>query len=185
MPKATFLNLNETKKKKIISVLLSEFKEKSIQEATIKDIVKKLDIARGSFYQYFENLEESYFYILELKTNEIHEKFLELMNEYKDIYKVLDKYGDIIATIIFDESNYNLYKNRYLFWNEKMNVRWEEYIKENKGINNLKENDEMIYISVIIHNLISRAFSEKWDIEEFLKKYKKYIKWIKRGVFCE
>lgn len=185
MPKGTFLNLSDDKREKIIEVLVNEFKEKSIQDATVKDIVEKLNIARGSFYQYFESLEESYFYILELKTNELHKTFLELMNEYNDINKVLNEYGTVIANIIFDNSNYMLYKNRYLFWNERINDKWKKYICKNKKIDSLKESDEMIYISVVIHNLISRTYSENWDYKTFLTKYEKYIKWIKRGVCYE
>ena len=61
MPKATFFNLSNEKRKKIVKVLTEEFEKKNIQEATVKEIVQKLGIARGSFYQYFETLEESYF----------------------------------------------------------------------------------------------------------------------------
>lgn len=51
MPKVTFFNLSKEKRKKIVEVLTEEFEKKNIQEATVKEIVQKLGIARGSFYQ--------------------------------------------------------------------------------------------------------------------------------------
>ena len=110
MPKVTFFNLSKEKRKKIIEVLTEEFEKKNIQEATVKEIVQKLGIARGSFYQYFETLEESYFYILELKTADLHKSFMNLLVKYGDIYDVLEEYGEKIVEIIFDKSCYNLYK---------------------------------------------------------------------------
>lgn len=51
MPKGTFLNLSDDKREKIIEVLVNEFKEKSIQDATIKDIVEKLNSGIGQPYE--------------------------------------------------------------------------------------------------------------------------------------
>ena len=63
MPKDTFYNLDQEKKQKVINVLHEEFSQKPFSEVNVKSIVEKIGIARGSFYQYFENLEDSYFYI--------------------------------------------------------------------------------------------------------------------------
>lgn len=49
MPKETFYNLNEEKKLKIIAVLKKVFREKSIFEANVKEIVETLGIAREVF----------------------------------------------------------------------------------------------------------------------------------------
>ena len=62
MPKDTFLNLSEDKKNKIINAAKKEFARVPIEEASIKNIVEEAEIARGSFYQYFESKETIYSY---------------------------------------------------------------------------------------------------------------------------
>ena len=49
MPKETFLKLPNEKK---------EFERVPIEEVSIKNIVENAEIARGSFYQYFESKED-------------------------------------------------------------------------------------------------------------------------------
>lgn len=46
----------------------------------------------------------------------------------------------------------------------------------------VRNTDELLYISALMHSLISRSYIEKWDKDKFLEKYKKYVKWIKEGV---
>ena len=58
MPKETFLKLPEEKKQKIIKAAKKEFERVPIEEVSIKNIVENAEIARGSFYQYFESKED-------------------------------------------------------------------------------------------------------------------------------
>lgn len=75
MPKDTFLNLSEDKKNKIINAAKKEFARVPIEEASIKNIVEEAEIARGSFYQYFESKEDLLEYILISKAENL-EAFL-------------------------------------------------------------------------------------------------------------
>ena len=58
MPKETFLKLPEEKKNKILKAAKKEFARVPIENVSIKNIVEEADIARGSFYQYFESKED-------------------------------------------------------------------------------------------------------------------------------
>lgn len=58
MPKETFIKLPEEKKAKIIKAAKKEFARVSFEQTSIKNIVEDADIARGSFYQYFESKED-------------------------------------------------------------------------------------------------------------------------------
>ncbi len=58
MPKETFLKLSEEKRQKIIKAAKKEFERVPIEQVSIKNIVENADIARGSFYQYFESKED-------------------------------------------------------------------------------------------------------------------------------
>lgn len=65
MPKETFNNLSEEKKKKIFNAAVKEFSTKRFSEASINQIIKTAEIPRGSFYQYFNNKEDLYLYMYE------------------------------------------------------------------------------------------------------------------------
>lgn len=58
MPKETFLKLPKEKIEKIIKAAKKEFERVPIEQASIKNIVEDAEIARGSFYQYFESKED-------------------------------------------------------------------------------------------------------------------------------
>lgn len=64
MPKETFLNLSEEKKRKIFDAAVDEFAVHRFSEASINQIIKNAEISRGSFYQYFNDKEDLYLYIL-------------------------------------------------------------------------------------------------------------------------
>ncbi len=64
MPKETFLKLPPEKKKAIFDAAVAEFSENSFSNASINKIVKEAGIPRGSFYQYFEDKEDVYVYVL-------------------------------------------------------------------------------------------------------------------------
>ena len=57
-PKETFVKLPEEKKDKIIKAAKKEFARVPFEQTSIKNIVEDADIARGSFYQYFESKED-------------------------------------------------------------------------------------------------------------------------------
>jgi len=70
MPKDTFFNLPEEKRTLICNIALDEFAEYSYVEASINRIVLKSGIAKGSFYQYFENKKDLFTYLVELIAKE-------------------------------------------------------------------------------------------------------------------
>lgn len=58
MPKQTFYNLPETKRKAIMEAAESEFAQKGYDLSSIQQIIRTSGIPRGSFYQYFEDKED-------------------------------------------------------------------------------------------------------------------------------
>lgn len=193
MPKNTFYNLPLEKREKIYEALREEFNSNPFNKASVKDIVENLNISRGSFYQYFEDLEESYFTILLKETTDIHSLFIEILkNENFDLCQSLEKFGDRISQLIFDERRYTLYKYRFLYWNEDLEMRWIEFYKKQgveckhhskNCIDNIGINYEKInFVKAVIHNIIKRTFQENFNKETFLIKYNQYVNWIIKGV---
>ncbi|HEX2905383.1 MAG TPA: TetR/AcrR family transcriptional regulator [Phototrophicaceae bacterium] len=70
MPKPTFFNLAEEKRKAILEIAIKEFAENDYQSASISRMVARLGIAKGSFYQYFEDKRDLYFHLLDLVMQE-------------------------------------------------------------------------------------------------------------------
>ena len=65
MPSDTFLRLNDEKKRKLIDASFKEFSLNNFNDASINRIIKEAGISRGSFYMYFEDKKDLYFYLLE------------------------------------------------------------------------------------------------------------------------
>ena len=63
MPKETFLNLKEDKKQRILEAGLREVSMHGYDKASVTRIVKGAGIATGSFYQYFEDMDDLFIYI--------------------------------------------------------------------------------------------------------------------------
>jgi len=64
MPKQTFFNLPGEKQKRILNVAVKEFSEQGYKGANISRMVLEAGIAKGSFYQYFEDKDDLYLYIV-------------------------------------------------------------------------------------------------------------------------
>lgn len=70
MPKDTFFNLPEDKRTLICKVAIGEFAEYSFDQASINRIVAKSGIAKGSFYQYFDDKKDLFLYLVQLAAEE-------------------------------------------------------------------------------------------------------------------
>jgi len=66
MPKDTFFNLPADKRALICKVAIQEFGEYSFDRASINRIVARAGIAKGSFYQYFEDKQDLFLYLARL-----------------------------------------------------------------------------------------------------------------------
>ena len=64
MPKQTFLNLPQKKRDIIIKAAIDEFAEYGLENASTNRIVKNSGIAKGSFYQYFEDKEDIFRHLM-------------------------------------------------------------------------------------------------------------------------
>ena len=70
MPHPTFFNLSNKKRKTITDLAIAEFANNDYKNASITKIVKQAKIAKGSFYQYFEDKKELYLYLVDLANKE-------------------------------------------------------------------------------------------------------------------
>ncbi|MCB2209566.1 TetR/AcrR family transcriptional regulator [bacterium] len=79
MPKQTFFNLPDHKRNRILTIAIDEFADNPYDVASISNIVREAEIAKGSFYQYFEDKQDLYQYLIELSA----ERRLDLLKTLK------------------------------------------------------------------------------------------------------
>jgi len=79
MPKDTFFNLPDKKRNNILEIAINEFYNYGYEKSSISRIVKDCGIAKGSFYQYFEDKDDLFAFILRTSG----EKKLSYLNSLK------------------------------------------------------------------------------------------------------
>lgn len=85
MPNTAFFNLSEDKRNLIISVSIDEFASANYDTASINQICKKSNIAKGSFYQYFTDKLDIYIYIMTLAIEEKVNFFTTILENFKTL----------------------------------------------------------------------------------------------------
>lgn len=81
MAKETFLNLSDAKRERIVKSLKKEFSRAPLKDALVSNIVIEADIPRGSFYQYFNDIEDAFYYIVSLYSTSIKKHLLESLSK--------------------------------------------------------------------------------------------------------
>ncbi len=200
MPTNTFFNLPAEKKHKILKAANKEFARVPLEQASIKNIVEDAEIARGSFYQYFENKQDLFEYIMTSKTGDMEKNLIEMIeqengniiNIFINIYDHLIEVGKIrrnnkLFRQIFE--NIKTSDNLMLTRKEEMNKKLEKILQDlyskNKDILNIKNEEEFKLVieilSAITRRRIVAALKYKKSAEareDFLKE----IEYIKRGI---
>ena len=75
MPKQTFLNLPKQKRDNVINAAIDEFAKYGLENGSTNRIVANSGISKGSFYQYFEDKQDVFMYLLTVLEREKMEYF--------------------------------------------------------------------------------------------------------------
>ena len=138
MPTKTFYNLPKEKKLRILKAGKKEFSRVPLEKAIIANIAKDADIPRGSFYQYFNNLEDLFTYIIEYLYGFNKKKF----------------------STYLEENNNNIYdalKERFSNEIDKLSKQENKQFRVNTLTILLKDNKE--YSKEFIDNIIDKKSS--------------------------
>ena len=198
MPKETFLKLSKEKQQKVINAAKKEFARAPIENVSIKNIVEEADIARGSFYQYFESKEDLLIYILRENSEKLNTKLKDKVKETNgDIFKLYIFLYDSMIEEFTNNPDQELFKQ--IFINLKSSdenvfdlvrkTKPQDIIEYYEQIdkNNLKiENHEDLVIICDMLNVITRRaliknFKNK-SKEDCRKMFLKEIEYLKYGI---
>ncbi|GAB2485480.1 TetR family transcriptional regulator [Alkalibacterium psychrotolerans] len=203
MPTQTFFNLSEEKQKRLITGAMKEFSAKSLNDASISNIVKNSKISRGSFYQYFEDKKDLYFYLIgKFRYNYRQLMFKSFKEEAGDFYKGYKNFGEKYIKYIMESEKFGFFENMYMHMNYQINQEArvdvnhssQQKLPEGKRIidvidrSRLKvETDKEVidilrYILSMLNDTIMEGFWKELTVVETQKLFVKRLKWITYGV---
>jgi AcrR family transcriptional regulator len=196
MPRKTFFNLPDEKKLMVINASKKEFSRVPLANALVANIIIDAKIPRGSFYQYFDDIEDCFYYVVDEYSKDIKTKLLNNLKEYKgDIIKSYHNLFIYILDLIESDKNKDYFKNIFL----NMNYRIQKMFTPNfnDGLNdilnlvdisklNIPSKFAMGYIldiieSVMIHNIIE-SYNRNVSREKTIEIFEKEIVLISTGI---
>lgn len=88
MPTSTFFRLPEEKRQRLVEAAVAEFTQTRFADVSINRIIQSAHIPRGSFYQYFEDKEDLFRYLMADMREYFFGILLEILDEDKDLITV-------------------------------------------------------------------------------------------------
>ena len=197
MPKQTFFNLPASKRNILLEAAKKEFTRAPLFEASIANIVRAAGIPRGSFYQYFEDKEDLYLYLLDSKLKKSRKQLILSLQKHNGdlIEAAIDLYYNFLVKIP-DEEERNFLKNAFLYATSSVEnffmdmfhsiLHLDEISKEidKSRLNKRKKIFPILQIitGVAIQNFI-RKISEKLSDDEAIEHFMFQINLIKYGIY--
>lgn len=199
MPKITFFNLPDDKKQTLIKAAKQEFASVPLFDASISNIIKAAGIPRGSFYQYFEDKEDVFFFLLSEYAKEKKVAFLSMLEKHDgDLFQTINNFFELFLEE--DEEELTFLKNALLNMTHKIGRTFdritgevemnENFVKLSSLINKNKmnvSNDEELFhamqiiTSVMLRNLI-HAFAYDLSSESALRSFTIEMNLLKKGL---
>ncbi|MGB3261226.1 TetR/AcrR family transcriptional regulator [Paenisporosarcina sp.] len=201
MPKQTFINLPNDKKETLIHAAMKEFSRAPLFEASISNIVKEAGIPRGSFYQYFEDKEDLYYFLLNEYSQRLRKRFITILeNQNGDLMETFIESFRMMLNSLQSVEFRQFFRNAFLNMNyksentltpevskEELNTRLKQVISlVDKDQLNIKNEDELVHIlkimkAVTFQNLI-QVFAKDLSIEQSMQNYTMEVNLMKRGL---
>ena len=197
MPHDTFLNLSDTKKQTIDSILLNTFYDQPISQVSVSEIVAQMKMSRGAFYKYFEDLEDAYTYIINKYAVLIHQDIIKyIQNDRNQFFIGIEKYLIWCSQLDHDneywkslrlltESNdLSAYKRFPLAKDSPLVTQWTDILVASQII--IENHEEAIsflfFIMELVMNSLTGYIANDWTTEELVTDYRYRVKWITYGL---
>lgn len=200
MPKQTYYNLDEKRRKEIDEACVEEFQSKPFHKTSVREICKKLDLSRAAFYKYFKSVEECYFYYLDKANFDAHRC---LMNSIESngymLLPALENLPSEVGKSLFESNNVRVLRSFFVHRSSLLEEGWKEYKEENRkcecdfefsllqtdgtSLDNMdKMNSFISVITSISHGVIRECFEENWNRDKFEKEYSTRIGFLVNGI---
>lgn len=162
MPKKTFFQLPEEKRQRIINATYDEFIENEYDKVSIRGIAKRAEISVGSFYQYFDDKDELYIYLIsaiERKIYIVQKRETEDSMFTENVISI-----DDICTekeVKFDRTWYNVPMDimRKFYFGEYFDMMGEDYRLELEELKEKGKLKEDIDIDLVVYMYVTSMFN--------------------------
>lgn len=115
MPKPTFFRLPEAKQKRLMDAANKEFARAPFNDASISHIIKDAGIPRGSYYQYFDDKADLYFYLLEQVRHLAVAALQQVMAKHHgDLFAAMSEFFGLTIDALVQGPHAALYRNVFL-----------------------------------------------------------------------
>ncbi|MFD1393917.1 TetR/AcrR family transcriptional regulator [Lacticaseibacillus jixianensis] len=116
MPKPTFFRLAEAKRARLIKAAYDEFSRAPFPDASISNIIKDAGIPRGSFYQYFDDKSDIFFYLLDRTRSQTEALFEQAMTAHDgDLFGMMGDFFDAAIDKLLVGTHREFYANVFLY----------------------------------------------------------------------
>jgi len=170
MPKKTYDNLPKDKKERIFNAGVLEFSYHSINNASVNTITRIANISKGSFYQYFEDKNDFYWFIvMEIIYGKIDKYERMLKNNDGDFFKTEEELFYSLLDL-FDDNKYrslisNVFKSSYMEFQAKLTskastIYFDMYdLLVSYGFKgyNIKTKDDFLLIFEMVRNIANNT----------------------------
>lgn len=198
MPTQTFFNLSQAKRRRIEDKARDVFLKTPYNKVSISQIVYAVNIPRGSFYQYFENLEDLYQYLY-TQTIAHYEEFTfnqlaqatnaELFTYMRASFKVD---FDFLKSSDYFELMRKFFKERHMIGinvelNEARRNQFHESCLDKLDITAIEHltHEKRLKTMRLMHHLkfqmIHKSINQRATFEEAYKDYRFYLQLIEHG----
>ncbi|KAF1304196.1 TetR family transcriptional regulator [Enterococcus saccharolyticus] len=197
MPKETFLNLPEEKKVHIDHILLEKFYNRHISQVKVSEIVEAMQMSRGAFYKYFQDLEDAYTYLVGKYSTVVHGNILTSINEHKNDFFLGIEQFLITCSQAQPTSEYwqilqLLTRNNVLQASKRvpispdspMIVQWLELLRLNHfEIDTTEEAVSFLYfIMSLVMSTLTDFIVNQWTTEELVTDFRFRQRWLTHGI---
>lgn len=200
MPTVTFLNLPKDKQERILSTALTQFNEQGYDQVSVASLVKASRIPRGSFYMYFDDLDDVFRHLLQV-IGEQKMAYMAHLTERFSNEAFIHLYEDIVvAGIEFAKAHPSYYvfglqlyrshsKNMILLRREveTMGLQFmEQYLTQDLAQGFLKPGTDVALLARVLyrfnaHELLER-FYEGESTEQLLAHTQDMLHLLKKGI---
>jgi len=190
MPKQTFLNLPEEKRRIIINAATEEFAAYGLENASTNRIVENSGISKGSFYQYFEDKQDVFMHLLSILEKEKMEYFADkhppstnldtfeyfrwMMKAGMEFNSAYPRMTQAVSRVLLGEGLY--YGENFATYREKTTKALEMMIKQAIERGEVDPSVD-VELAVMVMDTWSNAIST-YILNEG-KKYKDMMKWVR------
>ncbi|WDF81780.1 TetR/AcrR family transcriptional regulator [Lacticaseibacillus pabuli] len=116
MPKATYFRLPAEKRHRLMDAAVQEFTRAPFAKASVSNIIQTAGIPRGSFYQYFEDKQDIFFFMLQDLGKDLGKGLLEhLETAHGDLIAGLRDFMDDLLDQVVTGTHADLFRNVFVY----------------------------------------------------------------------